>query len=220
MPIPINPAASQRITQYIARQRPFAQAILKKLRQIIHTADPKIQEDWKWGPNFAHHGMVVGIVGFQKWASIWFFNGAAMRDGKKLFNDGLDNQRNRQIKFANVAEVKKHEKDLIVYIQEAVRHNVTGMKPAAPRRRTAKPMPADIKQSLARRRLQKQYAARPPYQQRDYLSWITSAKQAPTRTKRLEQMLEELEDGDQYMGMRYRNPKSQAPNPKQIPTHK
>lgn len=48
------------------------------------------------------------------------------------------------------------------------------------------------------------YAARPAYQQNDYIWWISSAKREATKAKRLEQMLEELRKGDVYMGMRWK----------------
>lgn len=48
------------------------------------------------------------------------------------------------------------------------------------------------------------YKARPPYQQNDYIGWITRAKLEATRNKRLAQMLDELERGDAYMKMAYR----------------
>jgi hypothetical protein len=48
------------------------------------------------------------------------------------------------------------------------------------------------------------YRARPAYQQNDYLGWINRAKLPATRDRRLQQMLEELEDGTLYMKMRYR----------------
>jgi uncharacterized protein YdeI (YjbR/CyaY-like superfamily) len=48
------------------------------------------------------------------------------------------------------------------------------------------------------------YRSRPPYQQNDYIGWITRAKRQETKEKRLAQMLRELESGDKYMNMDYR----------------
>ena len=45
------------------------------------------------------------------------------------------------------------------------------------------------------------YRQRPPYQQNDYIGWITRAKRDETRQKRLTQMLDELRAGDVYMKM-------------------
>jgi PhnB protein len=51
--------------------------------------------------------------------------------------------------------------------------------------------------------LWERYHARPPYQQNDYIGWITQAKREETRHSRLAQTLDELRCGTEYMGMRY-----------------
>jgi uncharacterized protein YdeI (YjbR/CyaY-like superfamily) len=45
--------------------------------------------------------------------------------------------------------------------------------------------------------------ARPPYQRNDYLLWINKVKRDDTKLKHLAQMLDELEAGDVYMGMKW-----------------
>lgn len=71
------------------------------------------------------------------------------------------------------------------------------------RRRPRHPMPSFIAEALDRDRLMEAYGARPPYQQNDYIGWITRAKRPETRAKRLAQMLDELAAGDAYMRMPY-----------------
>ena len=48
------------------------------------------------------------------------------------------------------------------------------------------------------------YENRPPYQQNDYIGWITDAKRQETREARLAQMLDELRRRDVYMKMPYK----------------
>ena len=69
--------------------------------------------------------------------------------------------------------------------------------------RDLNPMPAEVRQALEARALVDAYQARPPFQRNDYLGWITRARKPETRQKRLAQMLDELEDGDIYMKMRW-----------------
>ena len=68
------------------------------------------------------------------------------------------------------------------------------------------PMPEDFLKFLEKEDLVSTYYARPPYQRNDYISWITRAKREETRTKRLQQMIDELKNGRIYMKMKY-NPK-------------
>jgi len=65
-------------------------------------------------------------------------------------------------------------------------------------------MPDFVRDALIEHDLMEAYRQRPPYQQNDYIGWITRAKRTETQQKRLAQMLRELEDGDKYMKMAYR----------------
>jgi uncharacterized protein YdeI (YjbR/CyaY-like superfamily) len=47
------------------------------------------------------------------------------------------------------------------------------------------------------------YRARPAYQQNDYIGYITRAKLAATREKRIGQMVDELKSGGVYMKMKW-----------------
>lgn len=68
-------------------------------------------------------------------------------------------------------------------------------------KRPRHPMPKDVEEALEARGLTAAHRERPPYQQNDYVGWITGAKRPETRRKRLEQMLNELDEGGVYMGM-------------------
>ena len=67
-------------------------------------------------------------------------------------------------------------------------------------------MPGFVAKALEIKDLQDAYNNRPPYQQNDYIGWIMRAKRNETRENRLNQMLNELENGNLYMKMKY-NPK-------------
>ena len=62
-------------------------------------------------------------------------------------------------------------------------------------------MPASVEAALNEHGLMAAYRARPPYEQNDYLGWISRAKREATRQKRVDQMLAELRDGRKYMNM-------------------
>jgi uncharacterized protein YdeI (YjbR/CyaY-like superfamily) len=65
------------------------------------------------------------------------------------------------------------------------------------------PMPPFVLSALKANSLFDAYHARPPYQQNDYIGWITRARLEVTRQKRLAQMLDELRRGDVYMKMNW-----------------
>ena len=71
-------------------------------------------------------------------------------------------------------------------------------------KRAIHPMPEFVEQALLDRELMDAYRNRPPYQQNDYIGWITRAKRQATIQKRLDQMLDELDAGDVYMKMAWK----------------
>jgi uncharacterized protein YdeI (YjbR/CyaY-like superfamily) len=70
-------------------------------------------------------------------------------------------------------------------------------------KRQLQSMPDDVREALEQRGLIKAYDERPAYQRNDYLGWISRARRDATRSKRIEQMLEELATGGVYMNMRH-----------------
>jgi uncharacterized protein YdeI (YjbR/CyaY-like superfamily) len=72
-----------------------------------------------------------------------------------------------------------------------------------PLKRQKHPMPDYVREVLDQRGLMDAYHSRPPYQQNDYIGWITRAKLETTKQKRLDQMLEELKGGKYYMNMEW-----------------
>ncbi len=179
----IHPKARQEIDTYIASLDGFAKPVCRKLRELIHKADPDIVEDWKWGPNFNHDGMVCGFGAFKAHVSFAFFQGAAMKDPKKLLIAcSEDNARNRTMKFSSVDDID--ERAIVAYVKEAVALNVKGIK--APARRAAIPMQPDLKKALAgNAKARAFWDGLTPGYQRDYLDWVTQAKQEATRKERV-----------------------------------
>jgi uncharacterized protein YdeI (YjbR/CyaY-like superfamily) len=64
-------------------------------------------------------------------------------------------------------------------------------------------MPGCVRKALEERSLMEAYKDRPAYQRNDYIGWITRAKRLETKEKRLQQMLDELEEGGVYMKMKH-----------------
>ena len=65
-------------------------------------------------------------------------------------------------------------------------------------------MPDFVWTALVIHGLRDSYDQRPWYQRNDYLGWICGAKREETKSKRLNQMLDELRTGDVYMKMAWR----------------
>ncbi|MES2138404.1 MAG: YdeI/OmpD-associated family protein [Bacteroidota bacterium] len=195
-----NPDAKQLIDEGISQAEPFAQIICKKLRSIIIKAEPHIIEDWKWGPNYYKDGMVCGFWHFKKHVSFVFFQGALLKDKKKVLQQNPGNLHNRHIKFSDIKEVD--EKLLIEYITEAVINNEKGLKLTEAKDKTVV-IPEDFKKLLTKNKVLKIFEAMSYSKRKDYVLWIEGAKQAVTRSKRIETALEKIAENqglnDKYM---------------------
>lgn len=64
-------------------------------------------------------------------------------------------------------------------------------------------MPDFVRQALDGKDLMQVYLTRPDYQQNETLAWIVRGKRPETVQKRLNQMLNELEQGGVYMKMQH-----------------
>lgn len=184
--------ATELIDEAFDKMEPSIKAMCVKLRELVHQADPAILEDWKWGPNFNHNGMVCGIWGFKKHASIHFYKGTLMADKAKLFNFGDGNENVLSIKFTDISQI--NDALIVDYVKEAVQLNILGLKP--------KPLPkvvdvpADLQELLNQNPKAKAVFDNFAYShKKEYVEWITQAKREETRLARLQKTIEMLTEG-------------------------
>lgn len=73
--------------------------MLGKLRKIIHEANPKIVEEWKWRgtPVWSHDGIVCTGETYKNVVKMTFAKGAALEDSSGLFNSSLEGNVRRAI---------------------------------------------------------------------------------------------------------------------------
>lgn len=92
-------SASAKITQRIKELGDWRGQTLAHMRQLIHEADPDIQEEWKWmgTPVWSHDGIVCTGESYKQVVKLTFARGAALKDPRKLFNSSLDGNARRAI---------------------------------------------------------------------------------------------------------------------------
>jgi hypothetical protein len=92
----MNP--SEQIDKFIAQQDDWKSEIIEFVREQIKSADPQIEEEWKWStPVWTHSAMVCAVGVFKEHMKINFFKGASLPDPHGLFNSGLDAKTSRAI---------------------------------------------------------------------------------------------------------------------------
>ena len=91
--------ASANITGRIEELDDWRGETLAQVRQLIHDADPHIEEEWKWRgtPVWAHDGGVCTGETYKQVVKLTFFRGASLDDPAKLFNSSLEGNTRRAI---------------------------------------------------------------------------------------------------------------------------
>ena len=96
---PNGETASSNITRRIRELGDWRGETLAHVRQLIHDADPDVQEEWKWmgTPVWSHDGGVCTGESYKQVVKLTFFRGASIKDPKKLFNSSLEGNTRRAI---------------------------------------------------------------------------------------------------------------------------
>ncbi|PEQ11801.1 hypothetical protein B2G71_15265 [Novosphingobium sp. PC22D] len=184
--------ADPRIDAYIAEAAPFARPVLEHLRDLAHRALPGGAETIKWGmPHFMVAGKnVAGMAAFKAHCALTIHG-----EGRHASFEGMG-------QIGKVTSLMDLPPDavLVARLQEArVRIETSGS--AVPRRGPREPKPEIAMPEEFAAALDGAPAARavfdgfPPGARREYLEWITEAKTAATRGKRIAQAVAWIAEG-------------------------
>lgn len=72
---------------------------LARVRRLIHEADPRVEETWKWRgvPVWEHAGILCTGETYRNVVKLTFAKGASLEDPKGLFNSSLEGNVRRAI---------------------------------------------------------------------------------------------------------------------------
>ena len=122
-------AASANITKRIQELADWRGKTLAHVRQLIHSADPEVQEEWKWvkptnpgTPVWSHDGGICTGESHKQVVKLTFYRGASLKDPKKLFNSSLEGNVRRAIDLREGEKID--EAAFRQLIREAVAANV------------------------------------------------------------------------------------------------
>jgi uncharacterized protein YdeI (YjbR/CyaY-like superfamily) len=191
------PKTDPRIDTYIKKARPFAQPILIHLRKVVHSAVPGVEETMKWStPAFEYKGPFCSFAAFNQHATFGFWK-AALLEGQLPASGETINPANQFGKLTSIDDLPG-AKELTRIIRIAAKLNDDGVK-APPMRKGPRPAlkaPADLLAALAKNKKAKAtFDNFPPGQRREYIAWVTEARQPATRAKRIQTAVEWMAEG-------------------------
>lgn len=131
--------ASEKITRRIEDLGGWKGETLAAVRQLIHDADPDIEEEWKWEkptsggvPIWFHDGIICTGEAYKQVVKLTFAKGASVPDPKKLFNSSLEGSTRRAI------DIREGEKLNALAFKALIRAAVAVNSAALAKRKTAK----------------------------------------------------------------------------------
>jgi len=177
-----------RIDAFIASAAPFAQPILAHLRALVHDALPDCVETIKWGmPHFTVAGKnVAGMAAFKAHCAFVIHGDGRQGDAMGQFG-----------KITTLADLPS-----VAVLTEKL-HAAHERTASGTKRSRAKPapkadiaVPDDFAAALAATPdAEAHFATFAPGYRREYLEWITEAKAATTRARRIAQAVEWIAAG-------------------------
>jgi uncharacterized protein YdeI (YjbR/CyaY-like superfamily) len=177
------------------------QAEIAELQAILSGFD--LKEECKWGkPCYTLDGKnIVIIQGFKEYCALNFFQGALLKDPKKLLVQLGQMQAPRVMKFTGAKEIAAKASTIKAYLREAIAAAKAGKKVETKRREL--PVPEELTQKFrSDPKFKRAFEALTPGRQRGYLFHFTGAKQSATRTARIEKAMPAIFEGRGFLERR------------------
>src|SRR5690348_16292415 len=177
-------------------------AEIAAMRRVL--AGLAMTEECKWGkPTYTVDGKIIVIIqGFKDYFALGFFQGALLKDPKKLLVQLGQVQAGRVMKFTSAKEITANAATIKSYVREAIAVEKAGLR-MKPRTTADFPVPEELSERLRKDpRFKRAFEALTPGRQRSYLYHFATAKQSATRTARIEKAMPAIFAGRGFLERR------------------
>jgi uncharacterized protein YdeI (YjbR/CyaY-like superfamily) len=176
-------------------------AEIAELQKILSGFE--LREECKWGkPCYTlDDANVVIIQGFKEYVALGFFQGALLKDPKKLLVQLGQVQAARVMKFTSAKEIVAKTATIKTYLREAMAAAKAGRKVETKPREF--PVPEELTATFRKDpRFKRAFEALTPGRQRGYLYHFAGAKQSATRTARIQKAMPAIFEGRGFLERR------------------
>jgi uncharacterized protein YdeI (YjbR/CyaY-like superfamily) len=175
---------------------------IAQMRRVL--AGLPMNEECKWGkPTFTADGKnIVIIQGFKEYFALGFFQGALLKDPKKVLVQLGQVQAARVMKFTSAKDIKARAATIKAYVREAIALEKAGLR-IEPKKTSDFPVPQELTERFATDpHLKRAFDALTPGRQRSYLYHFAAAKQSATRLARIEKAMRAIFQGKGFLERR------------------
>ena len=177
-------------------------AEIAAMRKVL--AGFAMKEECKWGkPTYTADGKnIVILQGFKEYFALGFFQGALLKDPKKLLVQLGQVQAGRVMKFASAKDITANSATIKAYVREAIAVEKAGLR--IKKRSTSDfSVPEELSDRFRKdARFKRAFEALTPGRQRGYLHHFAAAKQSATRTARIEKAMPAIFEGRGFLERR------------------
>jgi uncharacterized protein YdeI (YjbR/CyaY-like superfamily) len=177
-------------------------AEIAEMRRVL--ASFAMKEECKWGkPTYTVDGKnIVILQGFKEYFGLGFFQGALLKDSKKVLVQLGQVRAGRVMKFTRVKAITAKAATIKAYVREAIAVEKAGLR-MEPKKTSDFPVPEELTDRLRRdSRFKRAFEALTPGRQRSYLHHFAAAKQSATRVARIEKAMPAIFEGRGFLERR------------------
>jgi len=178
------------------------EAEIAEMRRVLGGLGMK--EECKWGkPTYTVDGKNIVIMqGFKDYFALGFFQGALLKDRKKVLVQLGQVHAGRVMKFTSAKDITAKAATIKAYVREAMAVEKAGLR--MERKKTSDfPVPEELTERFRRDpRFKRAFEALTPGRQRSYLYHFTAAKQSATRVARIEKAVPAIFEGRGFLERR------------------
>ena len=174
-------------------------AEIAAMRRVL--AGLPMKEECKWGkPTYTVDGKNVVIMqGFKEYFALGFFQGALLKDPKRVLVRLGQIHAGRVMKFTSAKEIKAQAATIKAYVREAIAVEKAGLR-MKPRKTSDFPVPEELTDRFRSDPLFKRaFEALTPGRQRSYLYHFAAAKQSATREARIDKAMPAIFEGRGFL---------------------
>jgi uncharacterized protein YdeI (YjbR/CyaY-like superfamily) len=178
------------------------EAEIEETRRVL--AGFAMKEECKWGkPTYTVDGRNIVIMqGFKEYFALGFFQGALLKDSRKVLVQLGQVHAARVMKFKSVTEIRAKAATIKAYVREAIAVEKRGLR--MEKKKTSEfPVPEELTERFRRdTRFKRAFEALTPGRQRSYLYHFGAAKQSATRVARIEKAMPAIFEGRGFLERR------------------
>ena len=178
------------------------EAEIAEMRRVL--ASLAMNEERKWGkPTYTVDGKnIVILQGFKEYFGLGFFQGALLKDPKKVLVQLGQVQAGRVMKFTSAKDIAAKAATIKAYVREAMAVEKAGLR--IERKTTSDfPVPEELTARFRKdTRFKRAFEALTPGRQRSYLYHFAAAKQPATRVTRIEKAMPAIFEGRGFLERR------------------